>query len=285
MGIISSLAYDDLIEVARPILQDADYLDDKFLVGCAFSLGQGHLLAISRRNILSDIVTDVLVERGNQEVLRSLAGNRGANFSEGGLNSLIDRARSDDILAATIGFRHDLPQPCFLRLLRQASKMVYQKLSAAFPERVNLVNSVVSEVTSEIEIKRDYSSAKRDIFRLKTSNNLNEEALIGFLKSNNFEELVALLAVMADLTIPIVEEAMNGLAADPILIIAKAASLSWTATQLVLVMQARRPLAQQTMNSYRTKYLSLSTAAAQRVAGFYKVRNSIGGEPRTVVSG
>lgn len=278
--LVSKLACDESIEVARPILEDAEYLDDAFLVGCASNLDQAHLLAISRRKILSKNVTEVLVERGNQDVLRSVAGNKGARFSENGFNSLIDRARSDDVLAATIGFRHDLPEPCFARLLRQASKMVCKKLSAAFPDRASLVSSVVEDIKSEIAPERDYSAARIIVDGLKASNSLNEETLLFFIRSNKYEEVVAAIAVMSDLTIPIVEEAMTSTSADPILIVTKAASLSWSVVQAVLVLQARRPLAQQTLDAHRTNYLSLSTAAAQRVARFYKVRHVVGGEPR-----
>ena len=60
--------------------------------------GQDHLLAISKRDTLSERVTDVLVNRGDQVVVRSVAGNDGARFSEGGLTRLLDKARGDAIL-------------------------------------------------------------------------------------------------------------------------------------------------------------------------------------------
>jgi uncharacterized protein (DUF2336 family) len=53
---------------------------------------QGHLYAISQRATLSEAVTDVLVDRGEQCILRTVAANRGARFSNLGFRKLIERA-------------------------------------------------------------------------------------------------------------------------------------------------------------------------------------------------
>src|SRR2546422_931460 len=79
--IIRELAFDDAIEVARPVLVQSERLDDRALVENGRKKSQEHLLAISRRRSLSEAVTDVLVERGNQRVVLSTAENGGARFS------------------------------------------------------------------------------------------------------------------------------------------------------------------------------------------------------------
>ncbi len=77
---IRALAFDDSIEVARPILIQSERLDDPTLVENAKNKGQEHLLAISQRRVLSEAVTDVLVARGDQQVVLSTAENRGARI-------------------------------------------------------------------------------------------------------------------------------------------------------------------------------------------------------------
>ena len=79
------LALDDSIDVARPVLEQADGLSESALVETAQTKSQGHLLAISRRRSVPVAVTDVLVDRGDEEVLRSTAGNAGARFSVDGV--------------------------------------------------------------------------------------------------------------------------------------------------------------------------------------------------------
>src|ERR1700733_12371414 len=63
VNIMRILASDDEIKVAYPVLAQSERLDEATLVLSARSKGQEHLLAISQRKALSEIITDVLVER------------------------------------------------------------------------------------------------------------------------------------------------------------------------------------------------------------------------------
>jgi len=51
-----------------------------------------HLVAVSRREVLSDAVTDVLVQHGSDEVVQNTVNNSGAAFSELGFSRLVRRA-------------------------------------------------------------------------------------------------------------------------------------------------------------------------------------------------
>ncbi len=103
------LAFDDEIEIARPILSQSERLEDSALGANAGSKSQQHLLAIAQRRSLSETVTDVLIERGGPEVLRALVNNVGSRFSEAGFRMLVERAADDDDLATAIGLRSPSP--------------------------------------------------------------------------------------------------------------------------------------------------------------------------------
>src|SRR5580704_18163401 len=78
-SVVRELALDDSIEVAGPILARFERIGEETLVESAMTKSQNHLLAISqRRGDLLETVTDVLIERGNQRVAVSTAGNPGA---------------------------------------------------------------------------------------------------------------------------------------------------------------------------------------------------------------
>ena len=64
--LIRSLAFDDAIEVAGPVLVHSQQLSDADLVENATTKSQEHLFAIAQRLKLSEVVTDVLVERGDR---------------------------------------------------------------------------------------------------------------------------------------------------------------------------------------------------------------------------
>ena len=91
--VIKHLANDDAIAVAGPVLQQSPCLDEEFLIGCANSKGQEHLSAISLRQTIGNPVTDILIERGDDQVMLNLAKNDGAKLSEHGYSMMIDRAR------------------------------------------------------------------------------------------------------------------------------------------------------------------------------------------------
>ena len=117
VNIIHKLAFDEEIEVAGPILRESERLEAYALVANVCIKSQSHLLAISKRNSLEEAVTDVLVTRGDQEVVKSVATNNGARFSEFGFLHMIQRAEGDSILAEHLGLRQDIPRHLFQQLI------------------------------------------------------------------------------------------------------------------------------------------------------------------------
>ena len=90
------LARDRAIEVAGPILSQSNRLTDEDLLAIARDNSQERLLAISKRATLSEKVSDVLVTRGNRDVVLSVTQNEGARFSDTGYRQAdrpVDRRR------------------------------------------------------------------------------------------------------------------------------------------------------------------------------------------------
>jgi uncharacterized protein (DUF2336 family) len=103
------LSSDDNPAVAAPVLEKSTVLTDGDLVGVAKTKSQGHLLAIAGRKHIADVVTDVLVERGNPAVKRKVTANGGAALSENSFARLISDARGDKDLAGMVKQRTDVP--------------------------------------------------------------------------------------------------------------------------------------------------------------------------------
>src|SRR6266581_2815395 len=119
---IRALAFDDLIEVAAPVLSESERLDD-------------------------DALIDVLVLRGNDEVIHSTVNNPGAEFSERGFTRLVSRAEGDDDLATCLGMRPTIPRHLYLKLIAKASATVQARLEAAHPQQAGEVPTAVREAT------------------------------------------------------------------------------------------------------------------------------------------
>jgi uncharacterized protein (DUF2336 family) len=110
VGVVRSLAHDHAIAVAEPVLRHSPRLTDNDLMATAATQSQQHLLAIAERAALSEQVTEVLVERGDREVVRSVAKNNRARFSNAAFKTLVERSVGDDVLAVHVGTRQDLPR-------------------------------------------------------------------------------------------------------------------------------------------------------------------------------
>jgi len=102
VNIIHKLAFDDSIEVAGPILRDSVRLEPYALVANVCTKDQSHMLAIAQRKSLDESVTDVLVTRGDQEVVKSVVKNDGARFSDFGFLHMIQRAEGDSSSLACV---------------------------------------------------------------------------------------------------------------------------------------------------------------------------------------
>jgi len=103
-----TLALDDSIDVAGPVLRRSESLDEDTLIIGAKTKGQDHLFAISQRSELSENITDVLVERGDQKVVISTAANAGARFSDFGYTKLVSRSKNDSELALLVWARPEI---------------------------------------------------------------------------------------------------------------------------------------------------------------------------------
>jgi hypothetical protein len=166
INIIHKLAFDDSIEVAGPVLRESERLEAYALVANVCTKSQSHMLAISKRKSIEETVTDVLVTRGDKDVVNSVAKNNGARFSDFGFLHLIQRAEGDSILAEQLGLRKDIPRHIFQQLISKASDDVKKRLERERPTMLDQIQSSVTDVTGELQSKfgpvsRSYFVAKR----------------------------------------------------------------------------------------------------------------------------
>ena len=273
-NLIRTLALDDAINVASPILKFSDHVDEATLVDCARRQSQGHLFAISRRRLVQEPVTDVLVERGEAAVLASIAINTGSRFSRNGYSMLVERAEGNDDLTAEIASRSDLPRELFLRLLTTASSHVRQKLEAQNPHHTKDIGKVVTQVTESISITtsdnaKNYTDALAHVGALHAAKNLGEADIQGFIARQEFERLIVALALLADIDIVTVEAAMLQKRTDRLLVICKAVSLGWpTVKPLLNYSVGERGLGTSDVEKARNDFERINPELAKRALTF-----------------
>ena len=281
--VIRSLALDDDTEVAAPVLIESERLDEDDLIATARSKGQGHLDAIARRKSLSTAVTDVLVDRGDHHVVRTVAKNTGARFSDAGFSKLVVRAQGDDTLALRLGGRRDIPRQHFLKLIETASASVCAKLQAANPQFAEAVHDSVAEVVAKLrsELRNsslDHATARAQVERLHQLGRLGEADVYEFARERKFEQTAVALSLLCRVPVDVVERALLDDNADMVLILMRAAQCSWTTAKAILLMQAAdRGIAAQDLDRVMRSFQRLGIETAQRVLEFYQLRSQDGG--------
>jgi uncharacterized protein (DUF2336 family) len=276
-NIVDRLAMDDAIDVARPVLQHSDRLSPDALLRAAKNKSQDHLRAIAQRRSLNENVTDVLLARGDRDVTRTVAGNAGARFSDSGFWKLVQRCENDVVLTLELGGRKDIPRQHFQKLIARASDEVKSRLAAINPAAADEVCDVVTDVTGTIQERfgpatRGYFAAKRHVGEMHRRGQLTELALCGFIQDRKIEETIVALSLLCDLPVNVAERALNDDQGEMILLIAKAAKLSWPSAKLLLLLHAGDGIAQHDLDRALQNYSLLNVTTARKVLDFYRIR-------------
>jgi len=272
------LALDDEIKVAGPILSQSNKLDEATLVEGAKTKSQDHLYAISLRDSIGEAVTDVLVERGNKEVVISTAANPGAKFSEFGCSTLATRSRNDCELAICVWLRPDVPRQHLLSLFATASEEVQKQLEAADRKEVQLYRYIVTQAKNQIQTKMresssSYATARPYVEALQRSGGLSGERLLAFAQEGKFDEVTVALSLMCDLSVGHIERAIVHNQADHLLVIARAIGLSWETTEAILLMRLpTKKTAAADLETYRASFTKLQQKTALSAMQFYRLR-------------
>ena len=186
--LIGQLAREDNISIAGPVLRRSPVLDEQALVEIARMKGQDHLLAMTERPMLSPNLTDVMVQRGERNVIRRAAANKGAAFSPIGYSAMVKRAAKDGVLTLTVGQRKDLPDRLLKELLTGTVDVVRRRLfDMAEPGRQAAVAKAMGEMSGKTEQpakQRDFGPAQRTVLTLYRAGDLDEDALLGFAKAD-----------------------------------------------------------------------------------------------------
>jgi uncharacterized protein (DUF2336 family) len=283
VNIIHKLAFDDSIDVAGPVLQESERLETYALVANACTKSQPHLLAISKRKSIEQAVTDVLVTRGDREVVNSVASNDGARLSEFGFLHMIQRAEGDSILAEQLGLRNDIPRHLFQQLIAKASVEVKKRLEDERPAMVDQIQSSVTEVTGTLQSKfgpvsRSHFVAKRVVATQHQQGNLNEDSISGYARSHRLDEVTIGLSLLCSLPGDVIERALVDKNREMLLVLAKALDFSWATTMSLLFLGAKdHRITAQDLTDLENEFGRLNVKTSRSVLEFYQSRKSAGG--------
>jgi len=274
-GVVGVLARRDDSAVAGPVLSQAERLSPTDLEEIAETKSQDHMRAICARSHLDYAVTDVLVRRGNSDVLHCLAANRGAQLSEASFANLFALADKDDVMAENLVQRSDLPQHLVHRMLVRAPGATRQRLlTVAAPDVQNDIGRMVEKIDRDVVTDEDASeSAMSRIQAQHQHGQLTEHDLLNFAQAKKFAETIAALSCLCSVPFDMVEQLMDDERVEPVLILCKAGGFEWPTARAVVQLRPRsRGAAAPALTEICEHYRDLQLAGARQMLSYWRSR-------------
>jgi uncharacterized protein (DUF2336 family) len=278
---ICRLAANEDITIAAPVLSESPRLPDEYLVELAKTKSEHHLLAISGRWWLKEVVTDALLARRYPAVSRRIVRNPGARISPIGFATIVAQAASDPDLAVETGIRADLPSDLRDRLLHEATEAVRSRLLSRAPPHLfeeirRAVMAASKGISREMSKARDFAAAIGTVNLLKANGQLDESALLGFASQRKYEETVVSLAELSHCSIEIIRPLMQSAREDGLLVACKVAALCWeTAAKVLECRYVFGSMSPQELARAKELFLRLHRKEAARLLNLWKVRSGV----------
>ena len=267
----------DSSKAALPILSNPNLLAEADLLDVARTQGQGHLRAVSARPGLTEAVSDVIVERGDDETLGVLVRNDRAALSRWASETVVERAAANPDLQAAVVERRSLP----LDLLNEMYFVVEGRLrehilarnASADPKAVDAALAAArTRLADRTAPPEDLAEAQAEIEKLASRHRLNAPTLLGFLRSNQRTHFTVGLAKLADVDAATVRTIMDRCDLDALAVVCKAAELdkSMFLTFAVLTCGGRDAMSRAAV--YGKLYAELPRDTALRTLRFWRIR-------------
>jgi len=276
--VITKLSWDS-IEVAAPVLEQSPVLTDDDLRALAAERADPFLLAISRRASVSERVTDILLDRGSDAVVTSVAGNLGASISTSGYETLASKAESDTALQAAIVDRDDLTIEFGSKIEPFLSAQLKKRLSKKLKLDENEVSGLVEKAKSKMEEmlagrKNDQADAKKLIKKVRDGKVTLNKAAEQLATETRPKPLASLISAMSDVPESMVSNVLLKVNGMPLAITCKALDLSEDAFATIAKMRCevlRIPAS--SGDRLVIQYRDLDIADAGRTMDFLKSRS------------
>jgi hypothetical protein len=273
---IRSLALDDAIEVAEPVLSQSNALDDDTLARCITLKGQEYLLAIATRDKISETISSQLIERGDRRVLGTLAGNAGATISDPSFGILVQRSANDDWLLECIAGRKDIPQHHLRKLLSKASEIVQQRLMAAHPELSDTIREMFPSPATASKDKPVQSIDYKAAERIVRSREITEETVKEFARENKVGEILVSIAQLSNLSVDEIGSLFMGTWTSPVAVIFKA--IGFHLSTLEMIYRSRLSDGEQVRaDLLRTKaeFIAIRRPTAERIVRYFYAKRAV----------
>ena len=226
------------------------------------------------------LASDGLVTHGNVDVLGDLSATPDAQFSDARFGGLLTQRAKDGQIPEDLAKRSDVPPRIYRQLLTEATDAVRaQLLNNAHPEHHHIINRAMEEAFRELNqaLKPEISAeARRGVYEAYVNDELNEDVLAEFARTNMFAEAVVSLAVLTSIPVEVVEHQVVNGRMSGLLVLCRSKNYKWRTARVVICVGHKRSAAD--LEQAREEYYTLSVQSAARALRFVRARQALTSE-------
>ena len=232
----------DRIDVAEPILAGSVALSDNDLVELISSVGGAHASAIAGRDVLSDVVTDVLIDLNDFGIFEKIVANHNARISSTGFEKLVAVSPGREDLQLALSKRGDIPERIKSELIVLATENVRLMLiHSDHAAQINAHKAAVAvannEKPNEYWLSRyDFESAWQQVSEIWRFGQVDETLLRQFASQDRFAEAAAAFSILVGMSYEQSKHWLVRSDATPFLMAARALSFNDNTVKSMLTM-------------------------------------------------
>lgn len=197
----------DVEEVSLPILQFSEVLTDDDLVELIAAKDEvSRYLAISRRRIVSDRVSDNLISKGHEEVVSALVSNSGAIISESGFERIITAHGKNESMMKAVSQRSYLPVATVEKLITVVSSSLAETLKKKYQAPDSSIEKEIdktreSETLHLIKLTHSEGDIEKLVRQLNASGRLSPSIILSALCQGDFSFFENSLAHLSNIPV------------------------------------------------------------------------------------
>jgi len=279
-GLIKNFASDE-IEVAQPVLMKSGVLQDTDLIEIVKQCSQEHLMAVSTREKVSEQVANALVDKGNDQVLGSLAGNAGADLSRNAMETMVARSEGGDgALNEALVIRNDMPADLMQKMYNHVSSALREYILS---QGVDFDESQIDEMLDETRewLTKEggggkLTEAEKYIQRKAQLNQLDQALLLKLMREGRVQEIIAGIALLCKIDIPTARQTLFDESGEKLAVVCKA--LEFDSNVFLQLVEMSNSLGKRDESDKAILlgvYGRITTESAQRAMRFLRTRQKI----------
>ena len=126
----------------------------------------------------------------------------------------MEKSEADESLLEKLGLRLDIPLHIFRRLLQRVSEAVRARLLAlASPEKRDDIAEILASISNDVvqpdDLDCDFVAAKRRVQLMHERGELDQVALLGFVKARQYAAAVTALATLCSAPVDMIKQMLQ----------------------------------------------------------------------------